>query len=205
MSKLKDGAIEEPGGVLKACMRFFVNENMRSLLAQDLRRRLLSLGFTVERDDYGNVIASEPGENPLLFATHMDTVQPGRGVQPHVDRDAIYSDGSTVLGGDCKAGIAAVLEALESIRQEGISRVPVQLVFTREEEIGLVGARNLDTALIAAKEAIVLDGGGPVSTVTVASPTHMTFDVEIRGRAAHAAERDDGGPGPRQEGGHPSG
>ena len=98
----------------------------------------------------------------------------------------ITSDGTTILGGDCKAGVAAIIEALQSIKEDGIDRVPIQLVCTREEEIGLVGARNLDMDLIVAREGVVFDGNGPVSKLTVASPTYMSIEVNITGRSAHA-------------------
>ena len=148
--------------------------------------RLRALGFTPARDDYGNIIASERGSDPLLLSAHMDTVEPGRGISPRVAGDMIVSDGTTILGGDCKAGVAAILEALESIKEDGAPHRPVELAFTREEEIGLVGARNLDFSRITAKEAVVFDGEGPPSRITSASPTYIGFDVEITGRAAHA-------------------
>jgi len=107
-----------------------------------LEERLRNLGFQVQRDAYGNVIASEPGDDPLLLSAHMDTVDPGRGVQPQVQGDRIESDGTTILGGDCKAGVAAILEGLESTAADGRARRPVQVVLTREEEIGLIGAIN---------------------------------------------------------------
>lgn len=155
-------------------------------IAQDLGRRLTALGFRVARDRHGNVIASEEAHDPLMLSAHMDTVQPGRGVKPQIEGDRVRSDGTTVLGGDCKAGIAAILEALESIREDGSARVPVQLIFTRGEEIGLVGARNLDFSLVKARKAVVFDGNGPVSKITTASPTYMRLDVKVKGRAAHA-------------------
>ncbi|HIC49211.1 MAG TPA: M20/M25/M40 family metallo-hydrolase, partial [Dehalococcoidia bacterium] len=102
------------------------------------------------------------------------------------DGDRIVSDGTTILGGDCKAGVSVILEALESVSEDGEEYRPVELAFTREEEIGLVGARNLDFTLINAKEAIVFDGEGPVSQITASSPTYIGFDIEVTGRAAHA-------------------
>ncbi|GIS64177.1 MAG: hypothetical protein CM1200mP3_04250 [Chloroflexota bacterium] len=116
----------------------------------------------------------------------MDTVEPGRGIKPKLDGDRIVSEGDTILGGDCKAGVAAILEALESVVEDGAESRPIQLAFTREEEIGLVGARNLDLSLIMAKEAIVFDGEGTVNQITSSSPTYIGFDIEITGRAAHA-------------------
>ena len=131
-------------------------------LADDLLRRLDDLGLDAIKDEYGNVIAGDRKMASLLLSAHMDTVEPGRGVKPIVKRDRIVSDGSTILGGDCKAGLAAILEGLESLKEDGTVRLPVQLAFSRNEEIGLEGARNLDYSKIDAKQAVVFDGEGPV-------------------------------------------
>jgi tripeptide aminopeptidase len=155
-------------------------------VSRHLEDRLTRLGFQVERDAHGNVIASEPGEEPLLLSAHMDTVEPGRNIKPQVVGDRIESDGTTILGGDCKAGVAAIMEALDATAQEGRSRRPVQVVFTRGEEIGLVGATNLDYSMIRAKQSVVFDGNGPVNRITGSSPTYVAFDVTVKGRAAHA-------------------
>ena len=148
--------------------------------------RLSNLGFQVARDEHGNVIAREDGDNPLLLSAHMDTVDPGRSIRPQVVGDRITSDGSTILGGDCKAGVAAILEALQTVHDDGRPRRPVQVVFTRGEEIGLVGASNLDFSMITSTEAVVFDGNGPVNSITGGSPTYMAFDIDIKGRGAHA-------------------
>ena len=155
-------------------------------VSKHLEERLRLLGFQVQRDAHGNVIASEDGDDLLLLSAHMDTVEPGRGIKPQVKGDRIESDGTTILGGDCKAGVAAIMEALESASQEGRARRPVQVVFTRGEEIGLIGASNLDYSMIRAKEAVVFDGNGPVNRITGSSPTYVSFDVTVKGRAAHA-------------------
>jgi tripeptide aminopeptidase len=155
-------------------------------MAIDVVSRLEAFGFSVTRDAYGNVIASDGRENPILLSAHLDTVEPGRGITPIVKGDQIVSDGTTILGGDCKAGIVAVFEALESMKEDGIEMRPTELVFTREEELGLVGARNLDMSMLKSKEAIIFDGEGPVNQITSSSPTYIGFDIDIKGRAAHA-------------------
>ena len=157
-------------------------------VALHVSERLSNLGFQVARDDHGNVIAREDGggDRPLILSAHMDTVDPGRSIKPQVVGDRITSDGSTILGGDCKAGVAAILEALESVKEDGRPRRPLEVIFTRGEEIGLVGASNLDFSMIRGTEAVVFDGNGPVNTITGASPTYMAFDVNVRGRGAHA-------------------
>ena len=155
-------------------------------MAVDMVRRLGDLGLTVVRDDYGNVIASNGGRDPLLLSCHLDTVEPGRGIKPSVEGERIVSDGTTILGGDAKAGIAAILEALESVNEGGAAQTPIEVALTREEETGLTGARNLDFSKLHAQEAVVFDGEGPVSRITSAAPTYIGFDIEITGRAAHA-------------------
>ena len=155
-------------------------------IAVELVRRLEALGLSVRRDSYGNIIAGDGRPEPLLLSAHMDTVEPGRGIEPRVEGDRIVSDGTTILGGDCKAGVSAILEALESAAEDGTALRPLEVVFTREEEIGVVGARNLDFSMITAKEAIVFDGEGPSSRITSSSPTYIGFDLDITGRAAHA-------------------
>lgn len=155
-------------------------------VAQYLTQKLTALGLRVERDSHGNVIASEDGDNPLILSAHMDTVEPGRGIKPRIEEDRIVSDGTTILGGDCKAGVAAILEGLQSVKDEGAARRPIQAVFTRGEEIGLVGAQYLDYGILKGEEAVVFDGNGPVGTITSSSPTYMSFDVKVKGRAAHA-------------------
>ena len=155
-------------------------------MAADLTGRLEALDLTVVRDYYGNIIAGDGGPDPLILSAHMDTVEPGRGVKPSVEDDRIVSDGTTILGGDCKAGVAAILEALESLKEDGTRSAAVEVVLTREEETGLVGAINLDFSKITGKEAVVFDGEGPVSRITSGSPTYIGFDIEVTGRAAHA-------------------
>ena len=156
-------------------------------MAEELTRRLEGFGLTVKRDSYGNVIASDGRPDPLLLSAHMDTVEPGRGIKPSVDGDRIVSDGTTILGGDCKCGVSAIMEALESVYEDGLTpHTGIEVAFTREEEIGLVGARNLDFSMLTAKEAIVFDGEGSAAQITSSSPTYIGFDIEVTGRAAHA-------------------
>ena len=152
-----------------------------------MSRRLKSLGCRVEHDSYGNIVAKLPGGgDPVLLSSHMDTVDPGRGIKPFLDGDTLRADGSTILGGDCKAGLTIVLEALASIQESGVPHRPVEVVFTRHEEGGLVGVHHLDFSLVDAKMGVVFDGEGPVSRVTVAAPSQNVVKANITGRAAHA-------------------
>ncbi len=157
----------------------------------ELSSRLQALGCEVRHDSFNNIVAKLPGQGePVLLSAHMDTVDPGRGINPTLDRDTLHSDGTTILGGDCKAGLAIVLEALASIKDSanglaGANR-PVEVVFTRHEEGGLVGAHHLDFSLLSAKGGVIFDGEGPSSRITVAAPSQNVVTAKIKGQAAHA-------------------
>jgi tripeptide aminopeptidase len=141
------------------------------------------------RGNSGNLIAKIPGNvanaPPFLLAAHMDTVAPGEGVKPIVEGDVIRTDGSTVLGGDDKSGCAVICEVLHRLRESGISHGPIEAVFTICEEVGLQGARNLDLALISAKEGLVYDSDAPGHLV-IRAPSAVSVSFTVKGVEAHA-------------------
>ena len=153
----------------------------------EVSSRLNSLGLSVSHDSYNNVIAKLSGQGPpLLLSAHLDTVEPGRGIKPMVDGEVLRSDGTTILGGDCKAGLAIVLEGLASTLESNSGNRAIEVVFTRHEEGGLIGAHHLDLSMISAKEGIVFDGEGPPNRIVLSAPSQNVVTAEITGRAAHA-------------------
>jgi tripeptide aminopeptidase len=157
-------------------------------IAAELVRRFQALGLNCGPDPHGNVIATRPGEGePIILSAHMDTVEPGRGIRPTWDGpDIIRSDGTTILGADNKAGCAVILEVIQSAIEEGAATRPIEVAISRGEEIGLVGAQNMDYSRLSAKVAIVIDSGGPPASIQGQAPYHYTYTVEVHGRAAHA-------------------
>lgn len=158
------------------------------VIAGELVRRFLALGWDAQLDTFGNVVARTPGiGEPVLLSAHMDTVEPGRGIRPQFDGgDILRSDGTTILGADDKAGCAVILEVAASLREDGLPHRPIEVAITRGEEVGLVGARHLDPAAFRARVAIVIDSGGPPSNIQGQAPFHYTYDIDVFGRAAHA-------------------
>jgi tripeptide aminopeptidase len=137
-------------------------------------------------DDYGNLIARVPakdssGAEPLLLAAHADTVKPGIGIQPVVENGVIHSAGETILGADDKAGVAEIFEAVKTAAKHP----PLDIVITRGEEVGLLGAKNLDISLVRAKMGFVVDGE-EANTIVIGGPTHISLDIKIIGKSAHA-------------------
>ncbi|HHV64138.1 MAG TPA: M20/M25/M40 family metallo-hydrolase [Peptococcaceae bacterium] len=166
-------------------------------IAAYLQKRLQDLGAEVHEDDSsaktgsdtGNIIALYPGDKAkptVLLAAHMDTVAQKEGMVPKVRDGVIYSDGSTILGADDKAGIAVILSVLSILKEnKNISHGPIEVLFTVQEEVGLVGVKHLDYNLCS-QYGYVLDGDGPVGTIVNASPSHITLDIVVEGKAAHA-------------------
>lgn len=158
-------------------------EEISSVLAKKLKK----LGGKIVIDSYGNLIAKFEGRGkPLMLNSHTDTVEPGRSIKPKTKGGKIVSDGTTIVGGDAKAGISIILEAIETARENKIAIRPLDVVLTREEETSLGGAKNLDYSLLRAKEGLVFDGDEEVYKIFVSSPTYYDLDVEITGRSAHA-------------------
>ena len=70
----------------------------------------------------------------------------------------VTTDGTTVLGADDKAGIAAIMTACERIVAEGRPPGAIAVGFTPDEEVGH-GASLLDLGLFGADFAYTVDGG----------------------------------------------
>ena len=162
-------------------------------VAEDLK----AIGCQISVDDSaaktgsetGNLYAVLPGsmeEEPILFAAHMDTVVPGVGVKPVIENGVIRSSGDTVLGGDDKSGIAAIVEALRTIVENNLPHPTIEALFTVCEEMGLRGSRNMDYSRITAKKAAVLDSSGDAGKIIVAAPGQYKLNAAVIGRRAHA-------------------
>ena len=175
-------------------------------VAQVLVKKLKEICCEVLVDDAGvkvvgetgNVIATLKGNRPgkkLLFSSHMDTVNPGVGIKPIIDEanGIIKSDGTTVLGSDDKAGIAAILESLRIIQENDIQHADIQVVFSIWEEGGLFGAKFLDYSKIDTDFAFVLDSGGAPGEIIIQAPAQDAIKVKITGKPAHAGLQPENG------------
>ena len=172
-------------------------------IAQTLCNMLSDLGAKVVRDDAdekvggqsGNIIAKFKGTAavaPIMLNAHMDTVEPGRGVEPVVKEGVFTSKGDTILGADDKSALAIILEALRVLHENQIAHGPLEIVFTVCEEVGLLGAKNLNFELISAKYGFALDATDTQGVITRApSANHLKFTVQ--GKAAHAGAKPENG------------
>lgn len=156
-----------------------------------LRGHLVRLKAKTKIDDVGNLIAQVPGtgalavQAPLLLSAHMDTVKPCKRIRPVIRGDYVMTDGKSVLGADDKAGIVAILETLQRLRETKVDHVPLEVVFSIGEETFSDGAAQLDYSLLRAPNAIVVDGGN-IGEIDYRSAYLADLTVLIKGKAAHS-------------------
>ncbi|MGL5123979.1 MAG: M20/M25/M40 family metallo-hydrolase [Fusobacteriaceae bacterium] len=165
-------------------------------IADYLKKILLDMGLEVEEDNAGkdhngntgNIIAvlKSPGKKKFLFSSHMDTVTPCEKILPIIENGIIKTDGTSVLGGDDKAGIAAIIEMIRMIQESEIEYPEIIAVFSIAEEIGLLGAQSFDLDKYKPDLAFVIDSGGVPGTVVVETPYVAKGKMEIIGKGAHA-------------------
>ncbi|MBM7598045.1 tripeptide aminopeptidase [Virgibacillus halotolerans] len=167
-------------------------------IAKVLKQKFTDLGVDVYEDDTmeqtghgaGNLICTlkgnKSGIDPIYFTSHMDTVVPGKGIQPSIQDGYIVSDGTTILGADDKAGLAAIFESIRTIKESNLEHGEIQFVITVGEESGLVGAKALDRSLIHAKYGYAIDSNGDVGDIIVAAPTQAKVFAIVKGKTAHA-------------------
>lgn len=166
--------------------------------AELIMAKLRELGLEPQMDNAhhktggtcGNVWAYVKGNVPdapvLFFEAHMDSVAPTTGTKVIRKDGILYSDGTTTLGGDDKVGIAAMLEAVRALKEDGAAHGDVQLCFTVSEEIGCLGVVNMDKSWIKADYGYCLDMGGTPGEITYAAPKLYDIYVTVKGKAAHA-------------------
>ncbi len=118
----------------------------------------------------GHGVVIDPSDNPELGQCLGDTI--------------ITSDGSTLLGADDKAGVAAIMTALDLLqRHPEIRRPPIKVAFTPDEEIGR-GTNWFPQETFGAAVAFTLDGGFPAEVNVETFSADSAF-VTIEGVSTH--------------------
>ena len=162
-----------------------------------LRTKLEALGFTVEEDDAGeklggncgNLWAFLPGNKAsatsVLLSAHMDGVEPCGGTIVVQKDGYLYSDGTTILGGDDKSGVVGILEGVRMLVEENAEHGDIQILFTIAEEGGVNGSRCMDRSKLKAEVAYALDGEGAPGEVVIGAPGQYKWKISVHGKTAH--------------------
>jgi tripeptide aminopeptidase len=142
-------------------------------------------------DEAGNIVCRLPptaGESgtPILLCAHVDTVVPTAAIEPVVADGVVTNARDTILGGDNKAAVAAMLEGVRRILAEGRPHAGIELVLSVQEEIGLLGVKALDCSQLEARIGYVYDHAAPIGGLVTACPSQYSLDATFQGRSAHA-------------------
>jgi tripeptide aminopeptidase len=169
-------------------------------IGAEVERRLRALGLEVRNDgsgpETGNVIGVLRGTGPgqaILLTTHMDTVEPGRGVRPRLVDGMIESDGTTILGADAKVGLAAIFEGLRALGEARREHPTIEVVITWGEEMAHLGAAELDFGRFESRLGFCLDALTPVGTIVNRAPGYDRITAVFTGRGAHAGHEPERG------------
>lgn len=126
------------------------------------------LGLWAKQDETYNVVVKKPGtkgrenEETVIIQGHLDMVYVvangaqhtyADGIQVKDDGEFLYAEG-TSLGAD--NGIA-ISYAMMLMAAKEVSHPPLEFIFTAQEEIGLIGAANLDVSELSGKCIMNLD------------------------------------------------
>lgn len=174
------------------CQRDFANK-----IADELK----ALGFEgVQVTKYAYVYAyisenkCEKGAKGFCLLSHLDTVEEcsGKNVKPQVKKNSdgetiIASDGTTLLGGDDKAGLAAIVTALHYlIKNKKIPHPKIELCFSPDEETGH-GMDHVPLDLIKSKYAYTVDGGH-IGELECECFNAYKSEIFFTGKAAHTGD-----------------
>jgi tripeptide aminopeptidase len=166
-------------------------------VADVVLRYLRGLGLEPDEDACGPRIGSTAGNvyarieptaegTPLFLCGHMDTVPPDGKLEPVVEDAVVRNAGGTILGGDNKAAVTTMLEGVRRVLAEGVPHAGIELLFTPQEEVGLVGAYAFDHDRLRAQVGYVYDQEGATGEVVLGAPWSRAFEVRFHGRSAHA-------------------
>ena len=107
-----------------------------------------------------------------------------------VGKTVITSDGTTLLGADDKAGVAAIMEVLAYyVAHPDIPRPTLKVAFTPDEEVGR-GTENFDVQDFACDYALTVDGGG-LGEFSIENFNAASATVTIQGLNIHPGSAKD--------------
>ena len=101
-------------------------------------------------------------------------------------RTLITTDGTTLLGADDKAGVTAIICAVEKVLKEGLPHGKICVAFTPDEEVGR-GPDHFDIEEFGADYGYTVDGG-PENEVSFDNFNAAAATVSVKGFSIHPGE-----------------
>lgn len=133
-------------------------------------------------DNYGNIRidipATDLNKEPLLLSAHMDVIGDDSPVITYLDDDGNIRAKERTLGGDDKAGVANALLFAKEIANSDIKHGGLECIFTRDEESGMSGIRNINFKDIKSKYLLVCDSD-TLGQLEVSGASYTLVKIEI--------------------------
>lgn len=159
-------------------------KNLRDFIIKLIKKK----NYFYKVDEIGNLFLKIDGKGkPFLFVSHLDTVEPGRGIKPRIKNGFYVSEGDTILGADNKVFVAVLLDLILNYK---IKR-NLEIVFSVKEETG-GGIEYFPFFWLKAKEAVIFDNANPVGGIVLRSPEIINFYIDFLGKAAHSSTPEKG-------------
>ncbi|MBE6240011.1 MAG: M20/M25/M40 family metallo-hydrolase [Bacteroidales bacterium] len=110
----------------------------------------------------------------------------GKDLNGLIGKTLIHSDGTTLLGGDCKNGCAVAMSVLETLMTSDMKHGEVQFVWCPNEDIGL-SAERIDNKRFCPEIYYDIDGEGG-SEASISNFTAREFYLTFHGKDAHPSD-----------------
>lgn len=104
-----------------------------------------------------NIPATDKTKKSLLISAHMDVIGDDSPVNIINKGGFIKTDGKRTLGADDKSGVAAALSLAKEFGNSNFKHGGLEILLTRDEELGMTGIMNVDFKNIKSKYILVLD------------------------------------------------
>lgn len=134
------------------------------------------------KDVRPRIVPYEGGEIELRPGMKL-TPQAFPSLNGEIGHRLIVTDGTTLLGGDDKAGIAIIMEALHQIKEGRKDHRPLEIIFTTDEEIG-ADAEHVSMEICRSKYGYTIDGEGP-QYLSIETFSAYSMHIEVNGKSIH--------------------
>ena len=136
------------------------------------------------------MIENYDGKDIVLDNGIVTSVERFPNLKNYIGKTLMVTDGNTLLGADDKAGVAIIMEVLETlISHPEIKHGPVRICFTPDEEVGK-GTAHFDYDRFKVDYAYTVDGDEP-NNIAYENFNGAASDVEITGILVHPGSAKD--------------
>jgi tripeptide aminopeptidase len=168
------------------------NGYVYATLKSNMDKKVPTIGFIAHLDTSPDMdgkctnpqIITYEGGDIKLNEEYSITVKEFPFLKDLMGKELITTDGTTLLGADDKAGIAAIMDAVEYlVTHPEIKHGDVKIAFTPDEEIGR-GADLFDVEGFGADFAYTIDGG-PLGELEYENFNAASAKIQIQGKNVH--------------------